>query len=61
MDKVLPAMDFILKRFEEGKAQFVDYPVLSKMFNSGWVKLNKYYTMTDETPVYVAALVLNPR
>ena len=31
------------------------------MFNSGWAKLNKYYTTTDETPAYVAALVLNPR
>ena len=61
LDKVLPAMDFILKRFEEGKAQFADHPVLSKMFNSGWAKLNKYYTLTDQTPVYVAALVLNPR
>ena len=61
LDKVLPAMDFILKRFEEGKIQFANHPVLSKMFNSGWAKLNKYYTMTDETPAYVAALVLNPR
>jgi hypothetical protein len=35
LDKVLPAMDFILKRFEEGKIQFANYPVLSKIFNSG--------------------------
>jgi hypothetical protein len=61
LDKVLPAMDFILKRFEDGKAQFADHLHLSKMFNSGWMKMNKYYKMTDETPVYVAALVLNPK
>jgi hypothetical protein len=36
-------MNFILKRFEEGRAQFADHPQLSKMFNSGWSKMNKYY------------------
>ena len=61
LDKVLPAMDFILGKFEEGKNKFKDHPQLSKMFNSGWSKLDKYYQMTDENPVYVAALVLNPR
>jgi hypothetical protein len=30
------------------------------MFQSGWEKLTKYYKKTDETPVYVAGLVLNP-
>ena len=54
-------MDFILKKFEDMKAQFSDHPQLSKMFNSGWSKLDKYYALTDETPIYVAALVLNPK
>lgn len=45
------AMDFILKRFEEGEIQFADHSVLSKMFNIGWAKLSKYYTVTDETPL----------
>jgi hypothetical protein len=30
------------------------------MLNSGWVKLNKYYSMTDETPAYAASIVLSP-
>jgi hypothetical protein len=30
------------------------------MFQSSWEKLTKYYNKTDETPVYVAGLVLNP-
>ena len=54
-------LDFILGKFEDGKAKFKDHLLLSKMFNSGWSKLNKYYQLTEETPVYVAALVLNPR
>ena len=54
-------MDFILDKYEKGKEQFKDHPMLSKMFNSGWSKLDKYYQKTEETAVYVAALVLNPR
>jgi hypothetical protein len=30
------------------------------MFNSGWAKMDKYYKLTDKTPVYIAALVLYP-
>jgi hypothetical protein len=28
------------------------------MFNSGWAKMEKYYTLTDEPPAYIAALLL---
>jgi hypothetical protein len=35
LDVVLPAIDFILGKFEDGKAKFKDYPLLSKMFNLG--------------------------
>jgi len=57
---VLPAIDFILGKFRKGKKQFKDNPQLSKMFNSRWSKLDKYYQMTEDTSIYVAALVLNP-
>ncbi len=53
-------MDFILAKFEAGKSTFKDYPQLSKIFNSSWVKLDKYYQLTAKTPVYIAAIVLNP-
>ena len=61
LDNVLPAMDFILDKFEKGKEQFKDHPMLSKIFNSGWSKLDKYYQKTEETIVYIATLVLNSR
>lgn len=61
LDTVLPAMDFVLGKFESKKTEFKDHPQLSKMFNSGWCKLDKYYQLTSETPVYIAAMVLNPR
>jgi hypothetical protein len=33
---------------------------MSTCINSGWAKLDKYYTLTSETPAYVGALVLHP-
>jgi hypothetical protein len=61
LDNVLPAMDSVLSEFKAGKTQHERHPQLSKIFNSGWSKLDKYYRLTEETPVCVAALVLNPR
>lgn len=60
LGKVLPAMDFILERFEQSKTEYEDDPIIALMFNSGWAKMEKYYTLTDESPVYIAALVLRP-
>jgi hypothetical protein len=28
--------------------------------NHGWIKLNKYYELTDRSAAYVAALILHP-
>ena len=33
---------------------------MSTYINSGWAKLDKYYTLTSETPAYIGALVLYP-
>ena len=60
LDNILPAMDYILELFEEGKATFEDDIVLAPCFNSGWAKLAKYYSKTSESPAYAAALVLHP-
>jgi len=57
----LLAIDFILDKFKKGKEQFKEHLTLSKMFNLGWSKLDKYYQKTEETSIYIAALVLNPR
>jgi hypothetical protein len=61
LDDVLPCMDFILDRFEKEKDLHKDDPIMAPMFNSGWSKLDKYYQRTNESPAYVAALILNPR
>ncbi|EXU94852.1 hAT family dimerization domain protein [Metarhizium robertsii] len=60
LDNVLLAMDFMLGQFEAGKEAHVDDPMMGPMYNSGWAKLDKYYRLTDESPAYVAAIVLHP-
>ena len=34
---------------------------LAVRLNNAWKKLNKYYTLTDKSPVYVLTFVLNPQ
>ena len=60
LDKVLPAMDFVLEQFEVFKEKHKYHPMLGPMFDSGWAKMDKYYTLTDESPAYLAAIILNP-
>ena len=60
LDHVLLTMDFMLAQFEAGKMANRDDPIMSPMYNSGWAKLDKYYCLRDESPAYVAAIVLHP-
>jgi hypothetical protein len=60
MDAVLPAIDYILEQFEEFKQKHKHNPILAPMFNSRWAKMDKYYNLTNESPVYIAAIILNP-
>jgi hypothetical protein len=60
LNHVLPAMDFILEQFEKFKQKYKTDKTMASMFNSGWAKMEKYYQLTDESPAYIAALVLDP-
>ncbi|KJZ73349.1 hypothetical protein HIM_07353 [Hirsutella minnesotensis 3608] len=60
LDNVLLAMDFVLAQFEAGKEAHIDDPIMAPMYNSGWAKMDKYYCLADESPAYVAAIVLHP-
>jgi len=60
LDTVLPTMDFVLEQFEIFKKKHKDHTVLAPMFNLGWAKMEKYYTLTNNSPAYLATIVLNP-
>ena len=61
IDLILPTMDFLLEKFEEAKRMYADDQYMGPCCNAGWAKLDKYYSLTDKSPVYIAALVLCPQ
>jgi hypothetical protein len=61
IERVLPTMDFLLEQFEQGKLFYIDDTFMGPCCNSGWSKLDKYYSLTERSPVYIAALVLCPQ
>ncbi len=61
LELTLPNMEYILNLFETNKTLNANHPVMGPMLNSGWLKFEKYYKLTDESPAYAAAVLLNPR
>lgn len=73
--QVLPTFEKRLSHFESLRVQYPIAETISSVedtlitpqhhfttsINLGWQKLNEYYNKLDETPVYVAAVVLHPR
>ncbi len=58
-------MDLLLAHYEEQKAHYSEDksthdPRMLYAIDMGWFILNKYYGKSDETPVYIAALLLDP-
>ena len=60
IEKVLPTMDFLLERFENAKIEYADDPFMGPCCNAGWAKLDKYYSLTERSPAYIASMVLVP-
>lgn len=60
---VIQGFEFLMAKLEEYKAVAADYPNPQHFrinINLGWQKLNKYYTILDETPIYYVAFALHP-
>ena len=53
-------MDFLLERFENAKIEYADDPFMGPCCNAGWAKLDKYYSLTERSPGYIASMVLVP-
>ncbi|PNP40319.1 hypothetical protein THARTR1_11250 [Trichoderma harzianum] len=60
--EVLLTMEWLLKHLEESKLQHErdEEPYLRIGCNLGWMKLDQYYTLTEDSPAYLAALILHP-
>ena len=53
-------MDFLIEHIKEMQQEYASNTHLSASLLMMWFAFNKYYTLTDKTPVYAAALLLNP-
>jgi hypothetical protein len=53
-------MDFVLELKEAGKERYKANKYIAPSCNSGWAKLDTYYSKTVNSPAYTAAVVLNP-
>ena len=60
IEQILPTMDFLLEEFEKAKKQFARDKFILLMVKTGWVKMDKYYNLTDCSPVYIGTIVMNP-
>jgi hypothetical protein len=61
--EVLESMDFLNSRLESlaiATAHEVNPTYFNVGIQTGWSKLQKYYMLTDESPIYRAAIVLHP-
>jgi hypothetical protein len=61
--EVLPTMEWLLDQFESFKIQYEHHPESHFRHNvvQAWMKLDKYFKLTDLSPAYVAAVVFHPR
>ena len=53
-------MDILVKHFEKQKNKHVNDAQFHDAIMRAWYAFDKYYSLTDEVPVYAAALLLHP-
>ncbi len=61
LNKVLFAMDMLLGHLEEGKEKYADNDIFRASIETSWNVIEKYYKLTDESPAYMASVVMDPR
>jgi len=60
LDQMFVTFDIIIAHLEASLARYADNKALSAAVTCGWYALDKYYRLTDDSPVYTAALLLHP-
>ena len=60
IERVLSTMEFLLEQLEIGKLNYADDSYIGPCINSAWSKLDKYYSLTERSSAYIAAMVLIP-
>ena len=61
LNKVLIGMDMLLDHLEKGKEDHKDNDFMRTSIETSWSVLIKYYELTDDSPAYTTAIVMDPR
>jgi hypothetical protein len=59
-ERVLSTIEFLLEMLEAAKVAFAEDSYMRPSINASWSKLDKYYSLTERSPAYIAAIVLTP-
>jgi hypothetical protein len=60
LDEVLSHMDFLIHHYQQAKQKHRRNAHFSARLLASWYKFDKYYKLTDDTPIYAAAILLHP-
>ena len=61
IDRVIPALDFLLHKFEMEIRKYEPDSFMALSLKAGSLKLRKYWKLiTERAPIYIAAVVLDP-
>lgn len=60
LDQVLESMDYLIGHIKAKQSEHTADTNLSASLFSMWFAFDKYYKLTDRTPAYAGALLLNP-
>lgn len=61
LDKFLMHMDFLRFHYTKSSNKHVNNTSLLSAITNSWYAFDKWYSATDSTPVYAAAVLLHPR
>jgi hypothetical protein len=62
LDDMLLSMDYLIQHYKEKKEKCAlsHHPRLQARVLASWFKFDKYYKLTDDTPIYATAVLLHP-
>ena len=62
LDSVLTSMDYLVAHFDRYKEAYAGrmHRAMLERVLTGWYKFDHYYQLTDDIPVYAAAILLHP-
>jgi len=60
--EILPAMEVLINHFENASKTYTlrNTKFINSCINNALLKLQQYYQLLDDSPIYAASLVLNP-